>query len=132
MSDIKLELKDFIVEFKIVEIDERLPSVNFEISLEAIQFNHMFTYKGAIWIENNVLDEFSRDLALLETAKAELYSLDRGFQFIVEKMPKEQLSCVVGRKSNSGGVIEMRYRSSVDLDVITKIIETFRAFPKWW
>ncbi|SQI38548.1 Uncharacterised protein [Leminorella richardii] len=116
-----------------IEIDDRIPSVNFDLYIGVNHLMYSTEYKGNIWIPCRELDSFISSFkngdaafSLSDTFGNQFITLkqvdDRGYQFCVAK----------SRKTVNNSAFLVSYSEIICRDVFDAIKSKFIDYPTMW
>lgn len=116
-----------------IEIDDRIPSVNFDLYIGVNHLTYSTEYKGNIWIPCRELDNFissfkngDTEFSLSDTFGNKFITLkrvdDRCYQFCVSK----------SRKTINNSAFVVSYSEHISLDVFAVIKKQFIDYPTMW
>ncbi|GKX56954.1 hypothetical protein SOASR030_30660 [Leminorella grimontii] len=116
-----------------IEIDDRIPSVNFDLYIGVNHLMYSTEYKGNIWIPNRELGNFissfknnDAEFSLSDTFGNAFITLkrvdDSGYQFCMTK----------SRKTLNHSKFEISYSEHISMDVFYNIKAKFLDCPVIW
>ena len=123
----------FWLGIKIMETEDRLPSIGGEVDLKLELPRGIFTYSATdIWFECSVLDEFLVQLKKIKTGKvtkAEFYDMDRELFLTISS---QEVKLTIQRIHSEKGTAFMEFKKDFDSELIYQYIAHIEAFDKWW
>ncbi|MDF7666468.1 hypothetical protein PT273_01150 [Orbaceae bacterium ESL0727] len=124
--------KPIKISFEEIEIDDHIPSIKFSFITDVEQFSNFLQYKGDLWIDCSVWDQFVNDLITLKDI-AVLNDMDEMFFIKIEKTKGIIEFCwSVTRQSISNDIIQSSYKTVISEDIFNHIKTQFVDYPKWW
>ena len=128
-----LELPEpFGLKLEIVDIEDRLPSVQCYVNFLLGINNVSFSYSATTWFECSMYDEFVKQLKNIQTGKnteAKFYNMGCEIGYFVDS---KQFSLYLYESHGIKGSAIMELRRDFDRDLLAQHIRNLDNFPKWW
>lgn len=117
------------ITFELIEIDEHIPSLNFDVTIIVKKFGYNSEVHFQTWIECHIFDEFLNCLS--RDAIACLKDMNNCFELVLNPMIGTfEWSCK--KEDFNGGIIFSKGGEKLNPDDKGLIYRAFSGFPKWW
>ncbi len=132
MLEIKFE-QPFSLRMEVMETDDHVPSMRVATTIVITQFQHIFTYQGAFWLEcaswsdfADALDDSSRDPVLKD--------MGEHFVLSIRKIQEKKIISWEFTKTDINGAKKttVAFSAEIDDDMLGRIKREFTEFPAWW
>ncbi|MFI5161723.1 MAG: hypothetical protein ACHQHN_10630 [Sphingobacteriales bacterium] len=129
MTDIQFKFNSLSIQFKLIEIEDRLPSFQLQMSVQINQFIREFGYSGKLWFQCHSWDSFitalgtSGEIATLNSMS------DEDFVFTVSS---EEANVKIKTQSTDGTTTMLHHAHPLTDDTFTIIKNAFLEFDRWW
>lgn len=115
-----------------IDIDNYLPSIQFNLKVMVKQFSCLLEYNGKIWIECANWDVFVSNLKSLEKICI-LKDMNNSFLLkIIKTAEGAEFLWSVSYENIQKATITVDSKMNISNDLLTIIKEEFSNFPKWW
>lgn len=127
--------KPFLLEVKLVEIDEHLPSFKVELEFEMSNIRGRFLNAVSVWFHCKEWDQFQDQLAGLASfnlKEANLKDLEKDLKIKIWRSDEGmyfELSCFLREKR---GGITSTINLAINEDELGVFKSSINAFDKWW
>jgi len=113
----------------VVELDEHVPSLKFNITIQVRKFNFTSEVNSQLWIECQCFDAFIDSMRRSDTAV--LKDMNGFFELRVNSIQGcLEWSCV--REDLEGNVISVQGKEKLTDQSKCILYEAFNNYPKWW
>lgn len=126
----KIEISNPInVVFDVVDVDEHLPSVQFQVRIKVTKFAYDLCSTSCFWIECHVFDTFVYNMSKNECAV--LKDINGLFEIIID--PKKNIMKWMMKKEDLDGNLSVAQGiEKLMPDMRSLIFNLFSSYPKWW
>lgn len=129
---IKIE-NPFCLSFDVLEIDEHLPSMRMQVSIEVHQFGYRFGYVGSHWFTCSNWDAFLSNLKKHDMNEALLSDMGSTFDLRLRIADGEEfISWNVDSKRQNGANAMLNFCSPIHGDALAYLKSQFENFGSWW
>ncbi|MEQ5227479.1 hypothetical protein ABN220_17775 [Proteus cibi] len=114
------------------EIDDHLPSIKFNYSVDVTQFTHTLRFSGEIWVNCHNFDGFLKELRTFKDV-ATLHDMNSNFLLELSKTRNGiKFIWKVYREGITRDILTATYETIISDDVFIQIKDVFMNYPKWW
>jgi hypothetical protein len=132
--DIQITLP-FLLEFNVVEYDEKSPSMQIQVHAKIELFNQICEYNGISWFDCDCWTVFLDAINSVQSPEAILSDMNGVFELKISKEDKTPTLCLKIKKQSVGSKkkgMDIIITSDINDDVFSHIKKQFNEFPKWW
>ncbi|MFM5680221.1 hypothetical protein ACET8V_04825 [Aeromonas veronii] len=117
------------IKFELIDVDDHLPSMNFNVSIIVKKFSCSSEVHSKVWIECHTFDDFMSGLG--RGGVACLKDINNSFELILNPIVKSlEWSCI--KEGCNGGMVSLKGSERLDDDSKASIYKAFNDYPKWW
>ncbi|EGB0711122.1 hypothetical protein H6X95_004067 [Salmonella enterica] len=113
----------------VVELDEHVPSLKFNITIQVKKFNYSSEVNSQLWIECQCFDAFIDSMRRSDIAV--LKDMNGSFELRVNSV-QGCLEWLCAREDLEGNIISVQGKEKLTDQSKYILYEAFNNYPKWW